>query len=82
MDNDAAREILDAAAVKFGYRPAQLQGRGRTAHLASARRHAVLELRRAGFSWREIGRTLHRAHPSVMAIARATAEEPNAEDLA
>ena len=60
-----ATDIIRRSAVRFGFAVADIRGPRRTEEVVRARKACALALRRAGYSYPEIGEALRRDHSSV-----------------
>ena len=64
--NKLIADVIARVATEHGYSPADILGRDRHAHVVKARHSAMLEARRLGFSYPELGRAFKRDHTTVM----------------
>lgn len=64
-----AESILKDIADAWGYRPQEITAPNRKRSLVSCRRAIVLELRKQGLSWSEIGAVMNRHHTTCMHLA-------------
>lgn len=68
---NSAFHVIRRVADHLGYGVADIRGERRHARLARARKACALALRRAGYSYPEIGEALRRDHTSVQYAIKA-----------
>jgi chromosomal replication initiation ATPase DnaA len=69
-NNDPVRLISDIE-YEFGLKPGSLASKTVSKFTSKARRKAILQLRKLGLSFPEIGKYLRRDHTSVMRLVKA-----------